>query len=86
MKGPDKRIYAWYSATYTIRGAKWRPFLNRARDCAWQAKNRERSAIISTPFEGLGKATRGGVVNGSQSEFLNGTWLMSQNRPNTPLF
>jgi hypothetical protein len=26
-----------------------------------------------------GRRPEGGVVNGSQSEFLNGTWLMSQN-------
>jgi hypothetical protein len=30
--------------------------------------------------EGLEKVTRGGV-NGSQSKFLKGTWLISQNQP-----
>jgi hypothetical protein len=47
MKGLDKRIGARYSATYTIREAKWWPFVNRTRDRAWQAKNHERSATTS---------------------------------------
>jgi hypothetical protein len=42
--------------------------------------------IEMTGKEGLEKATRGGGVNGSQSKFLNGTWPMSQNQPETPLF
>jgi isochorismate synthase EntC len=36
-------------------------------------------------FEGPEKVTRGGV-NGSQSKFLAGTWPISQNQPDTPLF
>jgi hypothetical protein len=37
------------------------------------------------PIEGPEKATRGGV-NGSQSKFLTGIWLMSQNQPKSTLF
>jgi hypothetical protein len=47
MKGPDKRIDAWYSVTYTIKEVKWQPFMNHTRDHAWQAKNHERSATTS---------------------------------------
>jgi hypothetical protein len=41
--------------------------------------------ITPTTIEGPEKATRGGV-NGSQSKFLTGTWPISQNQPETPLF
>jgi hypothetical protein len=41
MKGPDERINAQYPATYTIREVKRQPFVNLARDHAWQAKNHE---------------------------------------------
>jgi hypothetical protein len=36
--------------------------------------------------EGLEKVIRGGGVNGSQSKFLKGTWLISQNQSDAPLF
>jgi hypothetical protein len=35
--------------------------------------------------EGPEKAIKGGV-NGSQSKFLDGTWPISQNQPDAPLF
>jgi hypothetical protein len=40
----------------------------------------------SNEHEGPEKATRGGGVNGSQSKFLIGTWRISRNRPDAPLF
>jgi hypothetical protein len=42
-------------------------------------------AVEETTTEGPEKATRG-RMNGSQSKFLIGTWPMSQNQPNVPLF
>jgi hypothetical protein len=42
-------------------------------------------ALVKVSAEGSEKATRGGV-NASQSKFLNGTWHMSQNQYNVPLF
>jgi hypothetical protein len=36
-------------------------------------------------IEGPEKATRGGV-NGSQTKFLDGMWLISQNQPYAPRF
>jgi hypothetical protein len=36
-------------------------------------------------IKGPEKATRGGV-NGSRSKFLNETWLISQIKPDVPLF
>jgi hypothetical protein len=47
MKGPDERINAWHPAIYTIREAKRRQFMNRARDRVWQTESHERSATTS---------------------------------------
>jgi hypothetical protein len=49
---------------------------------SWSA---DHTKIPITISEGPEKATRGGV-NGSQSKFLIGTWPISQNRPDAPLF
>jgi hypothetical protein len=38
------------------------------------------------PIEEPEKATRGGRVNGSQSKFLVGTWPISRNQPDAPIF
>jgi hypothetical protein len=44
------------------------------------------SNLLTLSYEGPEKATKGGGVNGSQSKFLTGTWPISQNQPETPLF
>jgi hypothetical protein len=41
---------------------------------------------LASYIERSKKATRGGGVNGSQSKFLTGTWPISRNRTDTPLF
>jgi hypothetical protein len=47
MEGPDERIDARDSATYTVREAKRWSFINHARDHAWQAESCEQSATTS---------------------------------------
>jgi hypothetical protein len=44
------------------------------------------SSLSDSNSEGPEKATRGGGVNGSQSKFLTGTWPISHNQLNAPLF
>jgi hypothetical protein len=47
--------------------------------------DRSKHIEIRFHYEGPEKANRGGV-NGSQSKFLTGTWPISQNQSETPLF
>jgi hypothetical protein len=59
-----------------IRDWSLRPFL----------KNMTIDLSSTSGIEGSEKVTRGGGVNGSESKFLTGTWPISQNQPNDPLF
>jgi hypothetical protein len=76
--------YHDFDASYVLMTNKFgkiialhvRPHHKRSKTCVWVPK-----------CEGPEKATRGGGgVNGRQSKFLAGTWPISRNRPDIPLF
>jgi hypothetical protein len=61
---------------------KVRKSIERERERKRKGKKKKSSKSL---FEGSEKAIRGGV-NRSQTKFLDGTWPISQNRPDDPLF